>query len=362
METTTSATLRPLRIGEILDRAIRLYRRNFLRYIGIVAIIQIPIVVLQLLASLLVVNGFGDLGRLLASPATSPTAITSVLGPAYFAGASLNSVLGIISFVLVQGVASAALVGAVAAGYFGEAPGSPLDAYRAIRHKWFSMVAAILVAALLGIGLFFWLFVPCVGWFTGAGMLGYLYFVIVPLLAPIIVLEGGRPASAWRRAWDLARRRFWRVLGFALILYFFNLLVIAGPVSIVGTIGQILLLDDYALSGNMLAAQAIVQSVTNLMSSLLFLPLQVASITILYFDLRVRSEGLDLSLQLEEGSTSERLMQPSTTTLIPPAESLVKSDDMRNFLLVSLGLGASVLLFLGVMIGLAFLISLALRI
>jgi hypothetical protein len=360
MERTTSVTLRPLRIGEILDRAIRLYRRNFLRYIGIVAIIQIPIVSLQLLASLLVVSGFGDLSRLLATPPSSPSAIASVFGPAYFAGASLNSVLGIIGFVLVQGVATAALVWAVATGYFGKAPGSSLDAYRAIRRRWFSMVAALLVAALLGIGLLFWLFVPCVGWFTGAGMLGYLYFVIVPLIAPIIVLEGGRPASAWRRAWDLARRRFWPVLGFALVLYFFNLLVIAGPVSLIGTIGQLLLLDSFELSGNTLAAQAIIQSVTNLMSSLLFLPLQAASMTILYFDLRVRSEGFDLSLQLEELSPSGNFEQLAATSLMPPAEPVVKSDDLRNFLLVSLGLAGSLLLFFGIMIGLAFLASLAL--
>jgi hypothetical protein len=361
MELTTSATLRPLRIGEILDRAVRLYRRNFLRYLGIVAIIQIPIVTLQLLASLLVVNGFGDLSRLLASPVAAPGDVASVLGPAYFAGASLNSVLGILSFVLVQGVASAALVWAVATGYFGGALSSPLDAYRAIRPTWFSVVAALLVAALVGIGLFFWLFVPCVGWFTGVGMLGYLYFVIVPLLAPIVVLEEGRPASAWRRAWELTRRRFWRVLGFALILYFFNLLVIVGPVSIVGTIGQLLLLDAYELTGSAFVAQAIIQSITNLMSSLLFLPLQVASMTILYLDLRVRLEGLDLLLQLEAPPVSGQLGQLATVSAASPSQPVVGSVDLRNFLLVSLGLAASILLFLGIMIGLAFVVGLALN-
>ncbi len=37
METQSLPSLRPLRLGELLDQAIRLYRRNFLTFIGIIA-------------------------------------------------------------------------------------------------------------------------------------------------------------------------------------------------------------------------------------------------------------------------------------------------------------------------------------
>src|SRR5512138_1588066 len=54
MEPTQSlTTLRPLRLGELLDRAIRLYRANFLTFIGIIALIYIPLMVLQTAASAL---------------------------------------------------------------------------------------------------------------------------------------------------------------------------------------------------------------------------------------------------------------------------------------------------------------------
>ena len=60
-------TLRPLRLGELLDRAIRLYRANFLTFIGIIAVVYVPLMVLQTAASALL-NGSMVSGRLPAMP------------------------------------------------------------------------------------------------------------------------------------------------------------------------------------------------------------------------------------------------------------------------------------------------------
>src|SRR5512138_2726681 len=56
METQILPTLRPLRLGELLDRAIRLYRGNFLTFIGIIAVVYVPLTVLQTAAQA-VMNG-----------------------------------------------------------------------------------------------------------------------------------------------------------------------------------------------------------------------------------------------------------------------------------------------------------------
>ena len=46
METSAVPVLRPLRLGELLDQAVRIYRRNFLTFIGIIALVYIPYSVL----------------------------------------------------------------------------------------------------------------------------------------------------------------------------------------------------------------------------------------------------------------------------------------------------------------------------
>ena len=47
--TAVAPDLRPLTLGEILDRAVRLYRRNFANFIGIIALVQVPLSIIQLL-------------------------------------------------------------------------------------------------------------------------------------------------------------------------------------------------------------------------------------------------------------------------------------------------------------------------
>ena len=52
-----------------------------------------------------------------------------------------------------------------------------------------------------------WLLVPCVGWATGPGLLAFFGGVIVPILAPIVVLERKSGYAAMRR-WIGATEKF----------------------------------------------------------------------------------------------------------------------------------------------------------
>lgn len=351
------ATLRPLRSGELLDRAVRIYRHNFLQMVGIVALVQAPITLLQILVSLTAFgNTFARLGDILNNPAAAPEDPFSVFGPAYFAGASLNTILAIVSFVLLQGVATAALTASVAGSYFGNPPDSILDAYRRIKDKWLSVVGALLLAVALALVVGFWWLVPCFGWATGGGMLIFLWYVIVPLLAPVILLEDGSPTRAWRRAWELARRRFWRVLGFALVLYVFNVLIVAGPAAIISFGGQFLAGDPTELSNERFAIQTVIQSLTLLITGVFYLPLQVAAMTLLYFDLRVRTEGMDLAL----AAGQQAMGRPGPNIGLLPAgsveEQLLTTVDWRNFLVLTIG----VVLVFAVLYGLILLLAVSL--
>lgn len=346
MTATGSTVLRPLRAGEILDRAIRLYRQHFVTYVGIIALVQVPLVLVQMLSSLLTFGGFiGNVDDMLTNPAATPDAPFDIFGPSYLAGASLSSLTSILGFILVQGVATAALTYAVSTTYLGaetEKKGGVIDAYRNIKDVWIPMIAALLLAIALSIACAIWWLVPCVGWLTGGGMLLFLWLVIIPLLAPIIVLERKSPTMAWRRAWALARRRFWWVLGFALLLYLFNLLVVAGPAAVIASLGQFTVNDPFDFSQGTFTVQAIVQSLTTLVTSLLYLPLQVAAMTVLYFDLRVRSEGLDLALAARASDESRNTVaQISTVASATERGSLLTGHEWRNFVSVTL-LGAGI--------------------
>lgn len=326
--------LRPLSLGELLDQAIRLYRRNFLKFIGIIAIVQIPLAILQMLASLLTFGGvFAQAQNPEAVPATDPF---SALGPGYLAGIGLSLGLGLISFILIQGVASAATARAVADSYLGESTGM-LEAYEKIGRHWLSILGALLLILLLYIGIFIWWVVPCVGWITGLGILIFFSMVIVPLIAPVIVLEKQRAAQAIRRAWDLARRRFWWALGFVFILYLFSLLIIAGPSALL-TVLMGALVGSPAGSNTpstLFTVQTILSSLVSLVTSLIYLPLQVTCITLMYFDLRVRTEGFDLAL-LAAGATGDQVTEVAAQAPPPGSGPLVTWPELGYFVGIEL--------------------------
>ena len=344
MTVNAGPTLRPLRLGEILDRAIHLYRRNFLQFVGIVAVVQIPITLIQILISLTTFSGtFTSIGDFLNNPAAAPSDPFEIFGPSYFIGASLNSLVSIIGFILLQGVATSALTSAIAGSYLGYPSSSIGAAYRSIKEKWLSVVGALLLAVVLAIALAIWWLIPCFGWFTGLGMLIFLWYVIVPMLAPIVILEGESPTIAWRRAWNLARRRFWWVFGFALIVYLFNILVVAGPAALITLAGQFLFGNPFELNSARFTFQNVAQSLALLITWLFYLPLQVASMTVLYLDLRVRTEGLDLAVAAESLTPPQKALQEVIAE--HPAvqgEPLLRGIDWRNFVTLTI---SSILIF-----------------
>jgi hypothetical protein len=335
MTATTAPHLRPLGIGELLDQAVRLYRRNFLTFIGIIATVQIPITALQLVTSLITVTGMNQL----QNPTRPPADPMEMFGPAYFLGIGGSILVAIISFVLVQGLATAALTRAVAGSYLGESVGI-LEAYEKIGRSWLSLLGALLLAGILGLGLLIWFMIPCVGWLTGLGLLAFFGMVIVPLIAPIIVLEKQMASQSIRRAWDLARRRFWWTLGFVFILFIFAQLVITGPVTLIGIAFQMVAGGPLDLSMMETIIQTVIQSLVQLTFSVIYLPLQLTAITLMYFDLRIRTEGFDLAL-LSATTSDGQAGLPSITAQAPPPErgNLVTMTEMGYFALVSIGAG-----------------------
>ncbi len=335
MTMETIPHLRPLGVGQLLDQAIRLYRRHFWKFIGIIAIVEIPATLLSLAFSLLSTS---DVLSQVQNPQRWRTTDNpfSFLGLGYFVGITGSCFLGIATLILLNGVAMAAMARSVAGAYFGQ-PVGLLDSYRKIAKYLPRLIGAMAFSLLLNLGLLIWWFVPCIGWITGLGIWLFFMMAIMYLIAPVIVFERRPAVQAIRRAWDLVRRRFWWVAGFLSILYLFNMLITAGPVLLLTVASEALTMDALR-SGNLAlitTLRAVAQSLVSLAGSLIYTPLHMICMTLVYLDLRVRTEGFDLVMQAEGASANvEDLLAQ-----VPPPEGqgLITWAELGRFALLSLG-------------------------
>ena len=83
---------------------------------------------------------------------------------------------------------------------------------------------------------------------------------------------------------------------------------------------------------------SVILSLVSLVLSLLYMPLQLTAITLVYFDLRVRTEGFDLAVQAGE-TAGQSADLTSMLSQAPPAEadSLVSARDVAYFALLTVG-------------------------
>jgi Membrane domain of glycerophosphoryl diester phosphodiesterase len=351
MEISTLPALRPLHLGELLDQAIRLYRRNFWTFIGIIALVYVPVMILQTAASALLSSSMLEM----ASGSLSPEEIFS--NYAYWIGILSTLILALVNYILVQGIAAGALTRAIADNYLGRKIGI-LDAYRGIRGSWLALLGALLFVGILLIGVFIWWLVPCIGWFTGLGMMAFLMAAINPLVAPAVVLEGQGAIDAVRRAWSLARRRFWPVLGYIFVLYLFSLIIVSGPSAIanVALSGALQAFDDPTTQ---LVVTSIIQALVSLVGILIYYPLQMTAFTLIYLDLRVRTEGFDLALLTMDTSASTDIMQAVAAP--PSTERLITGQDLGNFAILTLAATGIYIFFFSFIMGSAFFLGSFLR-
>ena len=279
--------LQPLSMPQLLDRAIRLYRKNFLLFIGIVAIAQIPATAVNMISLWL--------APIPEVPAFDPTPTLPEMLQTIAQSSGLDNNAWVwfgrlVTLLLVQ-IATAALTKAVAENYLGHKIGL-LDAYKKIGRSGLTLLLAVFLSFLFIIALFiWWIIVPILGWLTGLGMVFFFGLVVLPLVAPIIVLEHRGAAEAIQRAWDLARRRIWWLIGFMLLLGLFGQLVVTGPAIL-----SVFLINSVVGSSVNATTTSLIQQVISLLLNLIYLPLQLTCVTLLYFDVRVRTEGFDLAL------------------------------------------------------------------
>jgi len=282
--------LRPLSVGEIIDAAIKIWRRHFPTLARLVFVVVAPVQVLSALVRASV--GAGDTVFNGVDAAGNPSVDTHAL-PGWLAGMFTAQALSALAFL----IASAAVLRAVSVAYLGGTP-EWRDSLKAATSRLRSLIwlgllmgGALFLAALA-------LFVPFI-W------LGVSWSVAFPVL----IAEGERGTGALRRAYRLVRGRWWPTFGALLVAFMFQFflgLVLGIPLA---------LLTASWDSGS--TAAIALTSVVSVASSVVTTPFMAAVLVLVYFDLRVRKEGFDLEL-LSQGVGIPGAVLPSRGSWLPP--------------------------------------------
>ncbi|MFK7800351.1 MAG: glycerophosphoryl diester phosphodiesterase membrane domain-containing protein [Anaerolineae bacterium] len=340
MNESLSISLEPLKMGQMFDRAFRIYRVHFWKLIGIAAVAQI--------ISFLFQSGIGIFSTISFGQSFQDQVNTDPF--AIFDGSfAILIVLGILAWVviIIAGLLTqAALVKGISQAMLGE-EFTVSSAYQDILPSLGKLLLLTLALFGLAIAILIWFIIPCVGWFTGLGMLFFFGFVSA-FAVPILILEGRNPGESITRAWFLARRRFWQVVGYALLLGLLTGVLTGGLGFLIGLGSQAALASNPS-TGALIATQLVQVGFTTIITAIVT-PFTIIAYLLFYFDLRVRTEGFDLTLKSQMNSG----MKPADIVAITPndtQESFITGQDMLNFFLLTLAFVAIYAVIFGILFG-----------
>jgi hypothetical protein len=291
-------------VGELLDSAFTLYRRNVWLIIAIAAVAQVPLALIRYLAYQLtgVSTVTGKLQQLSASQLTPDQEVQQfqALLPSAIELLVVLLVVLVLQSLVVQPIATAAMARAVSGSYL-DRPVTLADAYRAVLRRLGAVVGVAGLLLLIAIGL-----IAVAGGLLiasvvvlGSGGAG-LAIVIVPVSAvaglflytrwlfatPIVILEGVGPVAAMRRSWLLVRGSTMRVFGISILVG-----LITGILSAIVT-GLLSLATGFGDAG----VQLVTSQLAALVAAVILQPIAFIVVVLLYYDQRIRREAFDIEM------------------------------------------------------------------
>jgi hypothetical protein len=304
--------LRPLAIGEIYDGAIRAIRSNPGTMVGFAAIVIALTTLLatapQAYALSSLLNYTLSLEANAQNEEISGEFVAEALGPV-----TVSVLIGVLQFVLATTIISALLIVAVDGAVRGQAL-KPAQLWARCRSRLFAVLGLacvivlatpliILVALLPGVIIGFALPSPVPG--VILGVLGILvglaaccalYFGFWAVAAPALLLENLGVFAALRRSYRLVRGGFWRVFGIGLltaVIAYIIRQVFSIPFAI---LGQLVTGFDEGTEFRTILIQVLITDVGTVLAGAVLFPFTAGVAALLYLDLRMRREGLDVDL------------------------------------------------------------------
>jgi hypothetical protein len=332
---STELALAPLGAGDLIDRAVRLYRRHFLTLIGIAS----PPVLISALGSTITTIAF----RALSSTSSNMLVALYVL---VSMGGGLIIICGSLFSLIVMGGATRNLVSHL----IWNEPVSARTTYRAVKSRFWSLLgASTLVALWLAFAAMVassaYLFSSLImfaaiaftstisPWLTAVlGGLGIvagitaglvLFFMLAGRMAYVpqaMLVEGKSVFAAISRSFSLASGNVRRLMAMALFTFFATysaLMLLMIPLGWYGFLNGV---DLSPFGSNHPTWYAIGYEVILQCSHILLAPIWMLGLSLLYVDERVRHEGYDIELmaarQLPEMPKLPGVVSPFAPALV----------------------------------------------
>lgn len=279
--------LRPLSLGEILDRTFSLYRGNFLLFLGITVLPHILILAYNLLKTVAARGGVQ--GIVVVQPSNSASDYLVAFGGLIF-------LVGFVVYLGLYFLAEGATVYAVSEIYLGR-EATIVDCFRRMRGRVLNLFA--------------------VSFLSGLAVLAGLILLIVPgcwlacrlvTCIPAALLEDLGPGDALSRSFRLTEGS----AGRAFVIYVLYLLLLC--------IGLLIFMFPFAIVASIAATHHLgtatlwlaVGQLGNFVAFVLVTPFFTIATAVFYYDLRVRKEAFDLQLMMKP---SAAVPAPSSGTL-----------------------------------------------
>ena len=260
-----SGRLRPLGLGETLDAAIKLYRNNAVTLWKIVALVIVPLEILQFIIRRISLPS--DVFLLNGTLYTHGNGT----GASGTVGLLAISILGLLGELLVTGAVFKLQLDAIM-----DRPHDIRESFEFARYKiWSLLWLGILSTILIAVG-FILLVIP-----------GIWLMVAICVAVPALMLEGVKGFQAMKRSMSLVDGRWWATFGRLIVAFILYGIVVA----IFGAIAS-------AITNSMtnVTLFLLINVAVSTIGVILLSPFIAAVINWIYIDLRVRKEALDIEM------------------------------------------------------------------
>lgn len=310
--------LRPLSIGDIYQGAFAAIKTNARTMFGFTAALLGVVLVISIATNYAIINLV--LPNYLSPSSPYAAVFTSLSGSFSQLGGSLLQVL---ATVLLSGL----IVVAVSRSVLGRVASSK-EVWERTKSKFLPLIGLNIITSIIsglmmiiGIVVFFVLLASAASTAKtdreflqdlGVSLVGLLILMVISALvssylsikfsvaSPAMVLENLGVFAAIGRSWSLTRGNFWRLFGINILTAIITSMVAGIFGGIAGALGAIFVVVGSSSTEDVIASlntTYILTMVTSTIAQLLILPFTSSVNALLYIDLRMRKEGLDVELR-----------------------------------------------------------------
>lgn len=282
---------RPLPLPELLDELFRLYRRYFSLIVGVALVVALPGLIWQLVTGTYKLSGssFSNLFTTTAGSATPTFSSTQLsnLSTAYILAGLGGLILLPFSVGAVYRAVTDVALGRAAT--IGSVLRETLSRYWLLFGfiaLFFVLIVAWFIALVIGLVL---LVLP------GLAVLCFGVYLAIrwSMSLAAMMAENVGPIQGFSRSWNLVKGQWWRTFGILLVVGILQLVISFALGALFGIVAAAATTGDVRLA---------VEAIGTALLSTLVSPITTIAVVLLYFDLRVRKEGLDLDQLAQQSS------------------------------------------------------------